>query len=61
MLGRFSYLGKSDQKKIREMCLEQFHSAASRGVNSAFFYLGMIYMEGNLVSKDPEKAMEYYI
>ena len=61
MLGRFNYLSKSDQKKIREMCLEQFHSAASRGVNSAYFYLGMIYMEGNLVAKDPEKAIDYYI
>ena len=61
MLGRFNYLGKSDQRKIRELCLEQFHAAALRGVNSAYFYLGMIYMEGNLVTKDPEKAIEYYI
>jgi len=37
---------KADQKRYFEVCLQYFTIAASKGVNSAFFYLGMIYLEG---------------
>ena len=39
----------------------QFEYAAFKGVSPACLYLGMIYLEGDFVPIDADKAMEYYI
>jgi len=43
------------------MCHEYLTTAATKGVSSAYFYLGMIYLEGVFVKPDPEKALDCYI
>jgi len=38
-----------------------FLFAASKGINSAHFYLGMIYYEGQFVEQDFDRAFDHYI
>ena len=58
--GAFGYKTKKEQKDLFTLCLGQLDYAALQGVSPAFFYLGMIYLEGNFVQMNPEKAMDYY-
>lgn len=37
------------------------NNAAEKGVYSAYFYLGLIYLEGIHVKKNAEKAIDCYI
>ena len=59
--GRFGFLKKPEQKQLFELCHEYLQYAASKGVSSAFFYLGMIYLEGIFVKIDADKAVDFYI
>ena len=59
--GRFGFLEKSQQKELFALCEEYLTVAAQKGVSSAYFYLGMIYLEGVFVKQSPKKAIDYYI
>lgn len=37
------------------------NEATKKGVYSAYFFLGMMYLEGLYVAQDPQKAIECYI
>lgn len=41
--------------------LDYFETATKHKINSAHFYLGMIYYEGTYVKKNTEKALDHYI
>lgn len=41
--------------------IENFETAAAKGVSSAYFYLGMIYHEGIFVDQDIDKAVDCYV
>lgn len=51
--GSFGYKTKREQKDLFMMCLGQLEYAAFQGVSPAFFYLGMIYLEGAFVKTNP--------
>ena len=56
--GNYGHLEKIDQQEAFKICHEYLKFAASKGVSSAYFILGMIYMEGIFVKPDPEKAFD---
>jgi uncharacterized protein len=39
----------------------RLEDASKKGVHSAYFYLGVMHLEGIHVSKDPERALDFYI
>jgi len=41
--------------------MDYFLIAARHKINSAHFYLGMIYYEGFYIKKNTEKALDHYI
>lgn len=47
--------------KFQSLIFYSLNNAAAKGVNSAYFYLGMMYLEGLYVQKDQEKALDCYI
>lgn len=59
--GRLGYKTKAEQKQIFELCLQNLEQAASKGVSSAYFYLGMLYLGDEYVHRDIEKALDCYV
>ena len=49
IMGRFGFMKKPEQKALFDMTHEFLLEAAKKGVSSAHFYLGMIYLEGTFV------------
>jgi len=52
---------KKEEMKYFKHSKDYFEKAAAKGVNSAYFYLGMIYLDGKYEKVDHEKALDYYI
>ena len=41
--------------------MQNLEQAASKGVSSAYFYLGMLYLGDEYVQRDIEKALDCYV
>lgn len=61
MEGNLRHLGTQKEKAIFEMTYRYLINAKKSGINSAFFYLGMIHLEGIYVERDVEKAFDFYV
>ncbi|CDW87823.1 sel1 domain-containing protein repeat-containing protein [Stylonychia lemnae] len=61
LLRNQSFVNKKEEKQFLQYTYENLNNAANKGVNSAYFYLGMMYMDGLYVQKDQDKALECYI
>ena len=52
---------KEVQQNAFDTAMEYFQRATEHKINSAHFYLGMIYYEGTYVKKNTAKALDHYI
>lgn len=52
IMGRFGFMKKAEQKALFDMTHEFLQDAAKKGVSSAYFYLGMINLEGTFVKQN---------
>ena len=61
MDGNLRYLGPQKEKSVFDLAFKYFNIAKDKRINSAFFYLGMIHLEGIYVDRDVEKAFDLYV
>ena len=59
--GLLNNLSKKEQKEIFRVAYDQLYFAANKGVSSAWFWLGNVYMDGTWVTQDPDRAIECYV
>ena len=59
--GGFNHLASEEKSKYIEYCVKNFKQAADKGISSAFFYLGLIHLEGEYADRDVETAIDYYV
>eukprot|EP00347_Sterkiella_histriomuscorum_P024275 403331695 len=61
LLRQDSLNDKKAEREFFQQTYDYLTQAAKKGVNSAYFYLGLMYMDGLYVKKDQEKAVDCYI
>ena len=61
MEGNIRHLGPQKEKAVFDLVYKYLNVAKNKGINSAFFYLGMIHLEGIYVDRDVEKAFDLYV
>ena len=59
-IGRIYYYGTGGVTQDREKGLQWIQEAADAGYDNAYYYMGLIYSDGEVVAQDDAKAMEYF-
>ena len=59
-IGRIYYYGTGGVTQDQEKGLQWIQEAADAGYDNAYYYMGFIYSDGEVVEQDNAKAMEYF-